>query len=669
MDMIALFGNPNTGKTSLFNKLTRTYAEVGNWSGVTVEKKTGLLRDKSAVLVDLPGAYSLLPLSMDEGVATRYLLEEPPAALINIVDASQLRRNLYLTVQLLEYGRPLVLGLNMIDVADATGLRVNTELLAEQLNVPIIPLVARTGNGSKQMLASLREVRHSSNSFRLDYGPAVESSITDICSLLTNLSLPQPRWAALQCLENNPVVMEWITDEVQREKVAKRVLRCGEDLHSGGYSATPEQHIRSVRTAWIADLCTEALDTSKLKPHSLTNKLDALLTHRYLGIPIFLLLMYATFKFTFDWAGDVLSDGLDGFFSGTLSSWISEVLVQWNASSFTQSLVVDGIVAGVGGVLVFLPQIVILFLIISLIEDSGYMARVTILMDRLMQAVGLNGKSFIPFIIGFGCNVPAIMAARTIEQPRERLITTLLVPFMSCSARLPVYALFAGVFFHEHAASIVMLMYVLGIVMALVLAKVFSKVSFLSGEPSLFIVELPPYRMPQALTLFRSTWEKAKGFVRKAGTIILAGSVVIWLLSNIGPQGFGAEMNDSLLATIGGWFAPLLAPLGFGTWQAGASLLTGFMAKEVVVSTMNIIYHVPDMQGLEMQVSHAFTPLAAFSFMVFILLYVPCLATVAVIRKETLSWRWTGLSVIYPLTVAYVIAVVVYQSGRLLGWG
>lgn len=669
MDMIALFGNPNTGKTSLFNKLTRTYAEVGNWSGVTVEKKTGILRDKSAVLVDLPGAYSLLPLSLDEGVATRYLLEEPPAALINIVDASQLQRNLYLTVQLLEYGRPLVLGLNMTDVADATGLRVNKELLADQLNVPIIPMVARTGSGSKQMLASLREVRHTSNAFQLDYGPTVEAAIKDICNLLPNTSVPQLRWAALQCLENNPVVMEWMTNETQREQVTARIQRCEQELLREGYAIPPAQHIRSVRTAWIADLCTKAIDTSKLRPHSLTDKLDALLTHRYLGIPIFLLLMYATFKFTFDWAGTILSDMLDEFFSGTLSSWISELLVHLNASAFTQSLVVDGIVAGVGGVLVFLPQIAILFLIISVIEDSGYMARVTILMDRLMQAVGLNGKSFIPFIIGFGCNVPAIMAARTIEQPRERLITTLLVPFMSCSARLPVYALFAGVFFPSHAASIIMLMYVLGITVSLILAKIFSKVSILSGEPSLFIVELPPYRVPQALTLFRSTWEKVKGFVRKAGTIILAGSVGIWLLSNFGPQGFGAEMDDSLLATIGGWFAPLLAPLGFGTWQAGASLLTGFMAKEVVVSTMNIIYHVPDMQGLELQVSHAFTPLASFSFMVFILLYVPCLATVAVIRKETLSWRWTAFSVIYPLTVAYIIAVLIYQCGRLLGWG
>lgn len=316
MDMIALFGNPNTGKTSLFNKLTRTYAEVGNWSGVTVEKKTGLLRDKSAVLVDLPGAYSLLPLSLDEGVATRYLLEEPPAALINIVDASQLQRNLYLTVQLLEYGRPLVLGLNMTDVADATGLRVDKELLADQLNVPIIPMVARTGSGSKQMLASLREVRHASNTFQLDYGPAVEAAIHDICNLLPNASAPQLRWAALQCLENNPVVMEWMTNEVQREQVTARIRRCEEDLLSEGYAITPAQHIRSVRTAWIADLCTKALDTSKLKPHSLTDKLDALLTHRYLGIPIFLLLMYATFKFTFDWAGTILSDMLDGFFQG-----------------------------------------------------------------------------------------------------------------------------------------------------------------------------------------------------------------------------------------------------------------------------------------------------------------------------------------------------------------
>ncbi|KQB93210.1 Ferrous iron transport protein B [Geobacillus sp. PA-3] len=312
----------------------------------------------------------------------------------------------------------------------------------------------------------------------------------------------------------------------------------------------------------------------------------------------------------------------------------------------------------------FVPQIFILFFFISLLEDSGYMARVAMVMDRLMEAIGLNGKAFIPMIIGFGCNVPGVMAARTIEQPKERLLTMLLLPFMSCSARLPVYALFAGTFFIHEQALVVFSLYVLGIVVALGLAKLFSSTVF-KNESSLFVIELPPYRVPQALTLWRSTWEKGKGFVRKAGTFIFGGSVAIWLLTYVGPHGVGVPMDDSLLAAIGGLIAPLLAPLGFGAWQAGAALITGFLAKEVVVSTMNIIYHVREANGLEQMIAAHFTPLSALSFMVFVLLYTPCLATVATIRKETGSWKWTLLSIGIALTVAYMISFLVYQVGMM----
>jgi ferrous iron transport protein B len=337
-----------------------------------------------------------------------------------------------------------------------------------------------------------------------------------------------------------------------------------------------------------------------------------------------------------------------------------------HASAFIHDLIIQGLIAGVGGVIIFIPQIFILFFFISLLEDSGYMARVALVMDRIMESVGLNGKAFIPMMIGFGCNVPGIMAARTIETPRERLVTILLTPLMSCSARLPVYALFVGAFFAAHKAFIVLSLYVLGIVVALILAKIFSS-TMLKSETSLFVIELPPYRMPQVQSLWRSTWDKGKGFLRKAGTFIFAGSVFIWLLTYAGPHGLKVDMNDSFLAAIGNIIAPILKPIGFGTWQAAASLITGFLAKESIISTMNIIYFVPNSSSLGGLLSHYYTPLAAYSFMVFILLYIPCLATTATIYKETGSKKWTAFSIIYALAVAYFLCLVIYQSGKLIG--
>lgn len=668
MSSFALVGNPNTGKTSLFNTLTTSYEYVGNWAGVTVEKKVGDLKNGGGQLVDLPGIYSLHPLSRDESVAAQYLMEESPSALINIVDASQLERNLALSIQLLEYGRPIMLGLNMMDVAESRGIHVDPLKLEELLGIPVIPLVARTGKGSSQILSMLKEAPAAAMpEFKLDYGTA-EPAIAEIEALLAPIpGLPQHRWVALQLLAQNPVILQTLESTVNMSAVKEIVMRGETELQQAGHKASLADWIRTVRNGYIDKLCTAAMDRSSQKPHNLTERLDAILTHRIFGIPIFLLFLFMLFKVTFDWIGNPLSDVLDGFISGPISSGINNALDMAGASAFTHALIVDGIVAGVGGVLVFIPQIFILFLIISFIEDSGYMARVSLLMDSLMEAVGLNGKAFIPFIIGFGCNVPAVMSARSIEQPKDRLLTTLLIPLMSCSARLPVYALFAGVFFQSHQALVVLSMYVLGIAMALLLCKVFSAY-LLKNEASVFIVELPPYRLPQGRSLMRGTWEKGKGFLRKAGTLILGGSVLIWLLSYSGPGGFGVDMDNSFLAKIGGLMAPLLAPLGFGTWQSGSSLLTGFLAKEIVVSTMNIIYHVPNMEGLQGQIALSFTPLQAFSFMAFVLLYTPCLATVGVIRKESSSWRWTAFSIGYAVVLAYLISLIIYQGGRLLGW-
>lgn len=660
---IALFGNPNTGKTSLFNNLTGSYEYVGNWSGVTVEKKIGILRQHDVPIVDLPGIYSLQPLSRDEGVATEFLLTESFSAIVNIVDASQLKRNLHLTVQLLEFGKPLMIALNMIDVAEKRGVKVDAEKLSQCIGVPVIPVIARTGKGTKELVCTILSLtEQSGHSFSIDYGRDVEAAVQKIGEQLPDDLPVSKRWLALQFLEGNERVHAYLQTYLE---VAPLLLIRDNVRQKLGRALA--EHMYEVRERWIAKVIETSTVTTKQKTLTLTEKIDAIVTNKYLGLPIFLLFMYIMFMLTFDWLGSPLADLLDQFFSGPLTDWLSKLLSLIGASPFIKELVLSGIVSGVGGVLVFVPQIFILFFFISLLEDSGYMARVAMVMDRFMEAIGLNGKAFIPMIIGFGCNVPGVMAARTIEQPKERLLTILLLPFMSCSARLPVYALFAGTFFAKNQAIVVFFLYILGIVVALGLAKLFSA-TLLKDESSVFVIELPPYRMPQALTLWRSTWDKGKGFVRKAGTFIFGGSVAIWLLTYVGPKGIGVSMDDSFLAVVSSVLAPILAPLGFGTWQAGASLITGFLAKEVVVSTMNIIYHAQNMDVLQKALVQHFTPLSALSFITFVLLYTPCLATVATIRKETGSRKWTFISIGCALSIAYVISFVIYQGGMLLGF-
>ncbi|MBS8262907.1 ferrous iron transport protein B [Mesobacillus boroniphilus] len=665
---IALIGNPNTGKTSLFNNLTGSYEYVGNWSGVTVEKKVGLFKNGKNQLIDLPGVYTLNPLSKDEGVVTNFFLNEPFEKLLNILDASQLRRNLHLTMQLLEYGAPVIIGLNMLDVAKNRGIQIDIHKLSESLGVTVAPVVARTGKGCNELaeLVTGGAIGTGKNNL-VYYGKAIEAGILELENKLAGKVQHPVRWLALQLFEGNPYVKSYLASILpmaELETLIKSVTVSQQQ--SAGSKQALDQAIHRKRSEVIDKIVSAATtkQDNKKVPH--TEKVDMVVTNKFLGIPIFLFLMYIMFMLTFDWLGFPLSDALDSFLSGPLTSGITAALTAAGASSFIKDLVLDGIVAGVGGVLVFVPQIFILFFFISLLEDSGYMARVALVMDRLMESVGLNGKAFIPMMIGFGCNVPGIMAARTIETPKERLMTILLTPLMSCSARLPVYALFVGAFFVEHKAAIVLSLYVLGVVIALILAKVFSE-TLLKGETSVFVIELPPYRLPQGRALWRSTWDKGKGFIRKAGTFIFAGSVLIWLLAYAGPEGMNVSMDDSYLALLGGIFAPLFAPIGFGTWQASASLFTGFLAKESIISTMNIIYFVPDEASLQGLLAAHYTPLAAYSFMVFILLYIPCLATTATIYKETGSTRWTAFSIAYALIIAYLLSLAIYQGGMLFG--
>ncbi|WP_214847666.1 ferrous iron transport protein B [Exiguobacterium sp. s193] len=653
---IALLGNPNTGKTSLFNRLTGSYAHVGNWSGVTVDKKVGKLHGNRGQLIDLPGVYDLDPLSADEAVVARFLMEESFDGMINIIDASQLERNLQLTAQLLEIGKPLQIGLNMIDVANSRGTKIDTDQLAAALGVEVFPIVARTGDGCEVLLSSLKTSH--AEPLRIDYGAATEQAITSIMEEAA-LSLNE-RWMAVQYLAGNRVFVEYLEQRSLKViNIRKQLeLELGRFIHA---------HITECRRNWAIAIRASAVVGEKTERKTWTDRIDAIVTHPILGLPIFFAVLYGLFHVTFNWVGSPLSDLLSAFIEGPVSSAVIWVLNVIGASGFIRDLLIDGVIAGVGGVLVFVPQIFVLFFFISFLEDSGYMARVAIVMDRFMQMVGLNGKSFIPMIIGFGCNVPGIMAARSVEEERERLVTIFISPFMSCSARLPIYAVFAGSFFASNQALIVLSLYMLGIVLALIAAKVFSKVLAAEDATSLFMVEQPPYRFPQWLTLWRSTWQKGKGFVRKAGTFIFGGSVVIWMLAYTGPAGFNVNMNDSFLAMIGGLIAMLLIPLGFGTWQAGAALITGFLAKEVVVSTMAIIYAVNESE-LGRQLSGQFTPLSAYSFMAFVLLYVPCLATVAVIRREVGSAKLTWIASLYGLFVAYSVSFVIYQAGLLLGF-
>ncbi|MFC7440907.1 ferrous iron transport protein B [Laceyella putida] len=669
MSTIALVGNPNTGKTSLFNVLTGSYEYVGNWTGVTVEKKVGELKNQKGALVDLPGIYSLNPISRDEGVATQFLLSGEFDSMLNIVDASQLKRNLYLTLQLLEYGKPLCIGLNMVDVAEKRGFRVDQAKLSHRLGCPVVPVVARTGNGCEALSDLLTARKLEAKPFAIDYGEVLERAISTLMDHLPDHDhMPPKRWLVLQLLEGNRLVKEWLKQqEIVWDQWQEWIRQTEAEVCAETGIHSLHQAIHMIRGSYIDSIMEECLVRHKQEEIPLSERIDRIVTHKFWGIPIFLLFMYLIFKLTFDWLGSLLSDQMDVLINGPISEWLVALLNKVGASPFIKDVVTQGIIAGVGGVLVFVPQIFILFFLISLIEDSGYMARVTMVMDKVMESVGLNGKAFIPMIIGFGCNVPGVMAARTIEQPKERLLTMLLTPLMSCSARLTIYSLFVATFFKENQAIIVLSLYVLGIVIALILAKLFSA-RILKGEESVFVVELPPYRVPQGLTLLRSTWEKGKGFVRKAGTFIFGGSVVIWLLGYTGPGGYGVNMNDSFLALIGGLIAPLMAPLGFGDWQAGASLITGFLAKEVVVSTMNIIYAAPDMTALQGEIGQFFTPLQAYSFMAFTLLYIPCLATVAVMKKESGSVKWTWFSVIYALIVAYIVSLIIYQGGKLIGF-
>ncbi len=669
--VVALAGNPNSGKTTVFNELTGSRQHVGNWPGVTVERKEGVAErnGRRFRIVDLPGIYSLSAYSPEEVIARNFLIDKRVDVIVNVVDASNLERNLYLTTQLLELGIGTVVALNMVDMAAKMGQEIDVETFAELLGARVVPAVAHKGAGIGEILDKAIEVAECADceaprSAR--HSAEIESEIAKLqerLAVTSDCGVPA-RWLLIKALEGD-------------QEAARRLVRCADEgAETLAEIERTKTHLERVfgddleaviadgRYGFIGGLLREVVKRSHTEDRlSMSDKIDNVLLNRALGIPIFLVLMWLTFKLTFD-AGSFFVNWIDDGIVH-LSAWAASVLPAGPISS----LIVNGVIAGVGGVIVFLPNIVIIFVIISFLEDSGYMARAAFLMDKSMHTLGLHGKSFIPMLMGFGCNVPAVMATRTLESREDRLLTILINPLMSCTARLPIYVLFAGVFFSQNGAWVIFSIYSLGILLAVGSGKLFRRVLFPKAV-SPFVMELPPYRMPTVKGTAIHVWERSSLFLTKAGTVILAASVVIWALGSL-PWGteFGSE--KSLVGYVGRALGPIVAPLGMD-WRAAVALFFGIAAKEIVVSTLGVLYgfgHAAEGEkGLQAAIGKSFTALTGLTFMVISLIYVPCIATIAAIKRETNSWKWTALAAGYSLVLAYVVGFVVYRVGLLAGF-
>ena len=714
---VAVAGNPNSGKSTLINAIAGSRLQVGNWPGVTVEKKEASFEHagRRLRLVDLPGTYSLSPYSQEEIVARDYLAFERPDVVVNVVDATNLERNLYLTVQLRELGFPVVMALNIHDEAEAKGFRIDARAIEERLGIRVVPTSATRRTGLDELLGSVLAAAGSGDARapELSYGLDLDAAVRWVAASLETrhpaLVEKYPlRWLALKLIEGD--------ERVAQETQLDRAAIVGGALHHLETAHGPDMEavLAEARYALASGLTREVLTKPGLEKRDLTERIDRVVLNRFLGIPIFLLAMWIVFKLTFDLSSP-FGDWIDATTGGPLKRWAAVLLGAIAAPDWTVSLVNDGIIAGVGFVLVFVPVIFAMMFFITFLEGSGYMARAAFVMDRPMHAMGLHGKSFIPMVLGFGCNVPGVYATRTLESWRDRVLTALLIPLMSCGARLPVYVLFIGVFFPGRAGTIVWSLYVLGIALAIVMGVVFKKTLFRGAAPA-FIMELPPYRMPSLSSVCLHTWEKGKHFLVKAGTYILAVSIIVWFMLHL-PWGVESK-RDSYLGRAGQAVAPVFAPVGFGAWEAAASLLTGIIAKEIVVGTMGEIYapkadepkqaptitedlkeiavsfgHAaktavtnvvsgfgtaalsleekdePGVSSLKTAVRQAFTPLTALGFMIFVLLYMPCVVVAIAMRQEFGGWKWFGVAFAYQSVLAWGLAFLVYQGGRLLGLG
>ncbi len=663
---VALAGNPNVGKTVVFNALTGARQRMGNWPGVTVEKKTGIFRyrDEEFEVVDLPGAYSLSPYSLDEKIARAYIVEEKPEVVVDVVNAASLERNLYLTVQLLETGANVVVALNMMDEAEKKGLKIDVERLSRLLHVPVVPMVATRGEGVEALKEAIyEEMRHHEvhRHMTVGYGDVAEECIVELekriekCPPLRDYNR---RWVAIKLMENDTIM-------VGKAKASgcDSLLKKAEQLRELLKKETgtdPEIFLADKRYEFIDRVMDEVVHGGT-EAWTFSDMLDEVFTHKIFGVPVFLLFMWAAFQFTFGVAAPFV-DAIDIFFS-----WLSEIAANSISNPAVSSLVADGIISGVGSVIIFLPNIFLLFFVLSLLEDSGYLARAAFVMDRFMYRIGLQGKSFVPLLFGFGCNVPAIMATRTIEGEKDRIITILITPLMSCSARLPVYILFASAFFIGYEGTVIFSMYIMGILLAVLMALLLRRF-VLRGKPAPLIIEMPPYRMPSLKSSVMRMWVNGSLFLKKAGTVIFGGVVIVWFLSTY-PGGPGSDIETSYIAVLGKILQPLFAPMGWD-WKAVAALMFGFVAKEIVVGAYGAFYGISGAEetntSLQTALSSSFTPVGAYAYMAFVLTYVPCLPTIAAIRTETNSWKWALFAVAYLLSLAYILALVITFVGNLI---
>lgn len=688
---VGFVGNPNCGKTTLFNAYTGANLKVANWPGVTVEKKEGAFKyhDYRFKLVDLPGIYSLTSYTMEEKLTREFILESNVDVIINIVDASSLERNLYLTLQLIELGKPVVLALNMMDIVEERGMEIDLHRLPEMLGIPVIPVSARKKTGldilmhtvahhvdkqldhhnlehhhkrqkestterKKEKELSKEGYRHKHehhNELTVVYSDDIEDKIDEVSELLLRQygEFGNLRWHAIKLMEMDAAIQTKypITDQ--------KVI-----LHSY------EEEIINQKYDFIEEVVEEVV-VNKNKKAASTDKIDRILTHRYFGLPIFLGIMAIVFFLTFQ-IGDFIKGGFE-ILLGAFSEVVLNLLTSIHAGDFMTSLIVDGIVAGVGGILTFLPNIFILFLALAYLEDSGYMARVAYVMDGIMGKLGLSGRAFIPMLLGFGCTVPAIMASRSLENMKDRRKTILVTPFMSCSARLPIYVLFSQMFFGKMAMLAAYSMYLIGIIVAITVAFFMNDKSEQEIGNTL-LIELPEYKTPNERTIIIYVWEKVKEYLTKAGTTIFAASVIIWFILNFGPSGMVSDMSQSYGAVAGRLLAPVLAPAGLGMWQVVVALISGIAAKEVVVSSFSVLFQIGNvtspagMSSLTSALSeYGFGALNAYSLMVFSLLYIPCAATIGVIQREMRSIKWTVFTILFQLGIAYLMATLVFQIG------
>ncbi|MHC4122511.1 MAG: ferrous iron transport protein B [Planctomycetota bacterium] len=679
---VALTGNPNSGKTTVFNMLTGARQHVGNYPGVTVEKITGICRHKDykITFVDLPGTYSLSAYSTEELIARNFLIDEQPDVVVDVVDSSNIERNLYLATQLIEMNQPLVLAFNMSDIAARKGLVFDIPQLERLLEARIVQTVGSRVKGRDELLDSIIETaaaQQKQRTHKVHYGEEIEKELTKLEAITTEKASELagsygPRWLGLKLLENDSDIIS----KIQSSQIRQQIEAANQKLKKI-LGDEPEMIIADRRYGFISGACQETIKTTVQLRHDISDRIDAFITSPILGLPIFLVLMYLVFQLTFT-IGSYTMAWLEVFFQ-----WLGTAITQsWTGDghSWLRSLLVDGVISGVGGVVVFLPNILLLFAAIAILEGTGYMARAAFIMDRIMHKIGLHGKSFIPMLIGFGCSVPAIMATRILENRRNRFTTIMIVPLMSCGARLTIYGLFIPAFFAERwRGSVLMIVYLIGIILAVVCAKIL-RVTLFKGETIPFVMELPPYRVPTLKSICIHTWQRGWMYLKKAGTVILAISIVLWaamsypkpnlqsLKGLTNQQAQRKTLEGSVIGGIGKTIEPILKPLGFD-WKIGTALIGATAAKEVFVSQLGIVYAVgsgdKSKQSLRQRLQENYTPLVGFCVMLFCLISAPCIATVVMTGKETGSWRWAVFQFLGLTVLAYLITLVVYQIGCL----